>query len=125
MKLSLRLKAVILIILTMTLLSGTFLAVSSRYMTAAIDEQFRTRANDLARTVASSIEPDSAERVVQETMSVLEKSETLVFSDQWGTEEFNAYLEPYQYIQSTPDFKNILHFLLEGKIINDLSFPEP
>ena len=120
MKLSLRLKAVILIILTMTLLSGTFLAVSSRYMTAAIDEQFRTRANDLARTVASSIEPDSAERVVQETMSVLEKSETLVFSDQWGTEEFNAYLEPYQYIQSTPDFKNILHFLRRIQDVNDV-----
>jgi diguanylate cyclase (GGDEF)-like protein len=120
MKLSLRYKTAILFAVMMTVLSGTLILITSRFIVRIVDEQFEQRATSVANTVAATLPKDPVKKLVDEYKAVYAKDDTIIFSDEWGSENFNNYLTRFAHISETEEYKQILEYLRSIQDVNEV-----
>lgn len=122
MKLSLQHKIVILIIMIAVLLAASSVLVSNSMVKGMIDENYKTKATDLARTVAVVINKETAKSVRDAVMtkySSIDKKDR-VGSEEWGSDEFNEYVSKYSAIEKDKDFKALKKEIRAIQAVNDV-----
>ena len=113
----------------LALITVSVVIFSSR-MTAKTDERYRSKANELAATVASTIDVDRFVRVKEKVEAIYNATEDKVMSDEWGSDAFNAYVERYASVEEDPDFIDLRVFMRGIQNVNlvncvYLSFIDP
>ena len=105
----LKMKATVLIILFSLILCTTAIIMSFTTFSRTNDDIFKNQARDLAYTAVSSIDGDALRKVKDDVLAVYLSipQDELVTSDDWGSPEFDAYLERYSDVQESPEFKAV------------------
>ncbi len=106
----LKFKAVIIIIALSIILCAVSIAMSSIRFSKTNEENFKNQCRDLAHTVALTIDGDDLHKVTERVHEIFQSipEDELITSDEWGSDEFNAYLENYKPIFDMPEYKNVL-----------------
>lgn len=108
---SLRKKMILMIVaFALALISVSAFIFFSR-MTAKTDERYRSKANELAATVATTIDVERFTRVKEKVEAIYNATEDKVMSDDWGSDEFNAYVERFSEIEKDADFIELRVFM--------------
>lgn len=120
MRFSLRRKTALLIVLIAIILSGTSIAVSGNIIKGMIDEQYKSKANDIADTIAVTIDVENTKLVTQAVMEIYDSTENRVGSEHWGTPEFDEYIALFSQIEDEDCFKKALSELRKIQDVNDV-----
>ena len=121
MKRSLKVKVVNLLIVFAVILSGISCVVSGTVTSNMIDEQYRSKATEISGVVAQAIDPALAQELKQQVFDIFKVTPNKVFSDQWGTPEFYAYLDHYKEVESSPAYQSLLHHLRKMQSATDVN----
>ena len=113
----LKFKAVIIIIALSIILCAVSIAMSSIRFSKTNEENFKNQCRDLAYTVALTINSDDLHKVNERVHEIFQSipEEELVTSDEWGSDEFNAYLENYKSVYDMPEYQNVLKELRQTR----------
>ena len=120
MKYSLRTKTVILIILIAVVIGITGIAVSSRFISQLIDRTYEDKANDIAHTMAAIIDAERVKKLRDEVLTIFDNTKEPVFSDDWGSPEFDAYIAQFASLEETAEFQFIRSQLRKIQDVNDV-----
>ena len=120
MKFSLRVKTVILIILFALLLSSVATLVSSQAIRQIVDTSYRSRATDIANTLAVTLDVEKVARLKNEIMKIFQATEEKVTSDDWGSPAFDAYTARFLHLEETEDFQSIRQQIRRIQDVNDV-----
>ena len=119
-RLNLKNKFIIMVVVFATLISGAALLLSSRTIADMVDESYRSRANEIAATVARVVDPEATEKLTDEVMAIYNATQDKVGSDDWGSPAFEAYIAKYEHLRNTDEFKLILKQLRSLQEVNDV-----
>ncbi|MBR6329751.1 MAG: SpoIIE family protein phosphatase [Lachnospiraceae bacterium] len=110
LRISIKVKTMILIVLIAVLISTVTAYISYTEYEKANEKSYKGEAYDLAQTAALLVDTEDlkavSDRIYEIFMSV--PADELVTSDDWGSPEFDAYLERYNEIYDMPEYKNVL-----------------
>ena len=120
MKTSLRTKIVLMLILSAILLSSVAGYISRTVINNVVDSMYKQRGNELSATIARAVDLDNVRALRDDVMSVYYSSEEKVRSDEWGSDEFYAYLENYSGIKETNEYKQLLKQLRALQEVNSV-----
>lgn len=121
MKLSIGKKSGILIIAAVILV-GLLSGFLGDYISDNIIEKiYFERAVDLAKTTALMVDTDKLKVVRDEVMDIFNATEDPVSSEDWGSEEFFAYLDKYADIVQMPEFSYVRDQLRSVLEVNHVS----
>ncbi|MBQ7583729.1 MAG: GGDEF domain-containing protein [Lachnospiraceae bacterium] len=111
MRFPLKRKAIVLIVAIAMLLSAVSLIFSTRLIRDIIDVQFKTRATDLAATVAVTVDSGYAASLQRAISEIYDSTENKVGSDQWGSPEFEEYISNYSHLSESMGYNTLLETL--------------
>ena len=120
MRLSLRHKTAILFICITAVLSGCIIFAANNHLRKAIDQEYQTRASDVAHTAAAIVDEKHAETVISAVQEILAGIEEPVLSDDWGSDAFNDYLKNYSSVTNMPEYQMLLGSLRRIQNVNDV-----
>ncbi len=98
-------KTSVWIVLIATFIGTVAIAIYNRGLYNAIVAQYEHYSIDITKLVASQLDLDSLAAVKKDILDIYDHSETKVWSDEWGTPEFDAYLSQYSHIKETDAYK--------------------
>lgn len=119
---SLKFKLILMVIIIALLLNGATIYVTVKGVTDIGRNNYETTATNLAKTTAAMVDAEALQRLVTATMEIyapLTEKER-VFSDQWGSDEFYAYLERFADLEKTKDFLKVHAQLRRIQDANDV-----
>ena len=105
MKISLRVKTVLLLILATVILGTASIIISSQALSRVVDDAYRKNASGIANTAAAVLDAERAARVKNAIMEIYEATDEKVGSDEWGSEAFDAYIARYAEVEQSEDFR--------------------
>ena len=120
MKHSLRKKTVILIVTIAVVIGLTGILVSSRFIGRLIDSSYEDKARDIARTMAAVIDTEQAKTLNDAVQAIYRDTEEVVYSDDWGSPEFDAYIARYAALEESEAFQSLLAQLRKIQDVNDV-----
>ena len=120
MKFSLRSKTIILVVVIAAILGTAGILVSSHYINRLVNESYKKRADEITKTVASVLDPEQAAILKKSLLEIYRSTENKVFSDDWGSPEFNAYVAHFSELEETPEFQSLLTQLRKIQDVNDV-----
>ena len=104
MKSSLRIKMVLLIILTAMVISIAGIAISSRTVRRVVDDSYRSRATGVSNSLAAVLDTEKATMLKDAVMAIYNATDEKVSSDAWGSPEFDAYVARFSHLEQTEEF---------------------
>ena len=104
MKSSLRIKMVLLIILTAMVISIAGIAISSRTVRRVVDDSYRSRATGVSNSLAAVLDTEMAAILRDAVMAIYDATDEKVSSDAWGSPEFDAYVARFSHLEQTEEF---------------------
>ena len=120
MRLSLKYKVVILIILIAVIIAASSIIISYRMFSDVIDRNYKSKATDLASTVAvvldSGLVRDVSSAVTKRYKAIKEK----VGSEEWGSPEFNKYIAKYNSIAKSRKFIRLRRAIRKVQSVNEV-----
>ena len=120
MKFSLRLKAIVFIIILGVLISSISILLNRNTIEDIIIDQHESEAVKRAYTVAEMIDADMVYRLRENVLEIYNAAPNKVRSDDWGTPEFDAYMALYDGIEETEDFKQLHKWLQTIQDLNEV-----
>ena len=120
MRKSLRAKAIILIVLVTLAVGVTGIIVSSRFIRRIADEFYSDRANDIAHTMAATLDAEKTGVLTDKMLAIYETVDEKVSSDDWGSDAFNAYIANFSELEQTGEFQDLLRQLRSVQDVNDV-----
>ena len=120
MKISLRVKTIILIVLIAAILGTLGVYISSRFIGNTIDNFYMKQADEISHMAAVSIDTEKAETVKQAIFAIYNSTENKVLSDDWGSEAFDAYTALYDGIYEMPEYRELLAELKKMQDVIDV-----
>ena len=121
MKLSLRSKAILTVVLITAAFTAATATVSNAFVKSIIDREYFKRANDLAYTVAVSIDAESAGNLCDMVMTVFRASEKKIGTDQAGTPDYEDYIAQFGSVTKSTEYTAILGALRRIQSVNDVA----
>ena len=118
MKTSLRTKTIVLIILIAVILGAVSLIVSSWYINQLVEDQYRSRAEEISSTVSAVIDKDKFASVADSILKIYHETDDKVISDEWGTPEFDQYIAHFAELEEREDFQYLLQQLRSIQDVN-------
>ena len=106
-KFSLKKKLIILIfsiIMTISLLAGL---LSYKEIDGVIRDMYINRSRELSATAAAMLDPQMVKTVRDQVMDIFSATEDRVSTDDWGSPEFEAYLQKYDTVRDTSEYRTI------------------
>ena len=106
-KFSLKKKLVLLftfIIIMLSMLAGLF---SYKGISDVTKTMYLSRSKEASATIAALLEPEMVQRVKQQVLDIFYAAEDRVSTEEWGSPEFDAYLDKYAGVENSDDFKTI------------------
>ena len=120
-KLSLRYKAILLIILFGVLLGFVSIGISAVVINRLINNNYRKRAENISSTLAVTIDPGKVETLKNNVLRIYESCDEKVLSSEWGSDAFNAYIAKFSSIEQTPEYQELLTFIRSEQDVNDVN----
>ncbi|MBR3204024.1 MAG: GGDEF domain-containing protein [Solobacterium sp.] len=120
-KLSLRYKAILLIILFGVLLGFVSIGISAVVINRLINNNYRRRAENISSTLAVTIDPGKVETLKNNVLRIYESCDEKVLSSEWGSDAFNAYIAKFSSIEQTPEYQELLTFIRSEQDVNDVN----
>ena len=120
MKRSLRTKTVFLIVLIAFILSAVSTVVSTQVIRRYIDTTYQERAVDISETIAAVLDVEKTAALKNAVMSIFNATDEKVFSDAWGTPEFDAYIALYSHLEQSEEFTFLRRQLRSIQDVNDV-----
>jgi len=120
MKYSLREKTVVLIILIAVLIGITGIIISSQFINGLVDQTYENRANDIAHTMAVVVDAERAKTLKDAVITIFNGTEKVVYSDEWGSPEFDAYIVRFADLEQTEEFQFLQSQLRKIQDVNDV-----
>lgn len=138
-KFPLKLKAALLLISFSVVICTVAVVLCIATFSNTNEGIFKMHARDLAYTAAKAIDADALKITADNVLGTLHTipEDELVTSDDWGSPEFDAYLERYSWITGTPEYSEVYNVLADIRdtdlsalssiytIVYDTSFSEP
>lgn len=121
MRFTLGSKIVILIIVVVVALTGVAMGVSYVVIGNMNNQLYTVRANELAATVARVVDARDAAKVRDDTLSVYRRAEGKVTSDEYGSEQFLAYVDNYSGVSDSAAYKHLMEQLRSLQDVNSVS----
>ena len=100
-----------LIVAIAIVLSATSLFFSTSLIRDIIDMQYKTRANELAATVAVTVDSGYASALQRAVSDIYDSVDNKVGSDDWGSPEFEEYIDNYSGLYESMGYKTLLESL--------------
>ncbi len=100
----------VLIVIALSLMLCSVSLIMSNYRFSATNEQsFKDRAKDIANLVVLTVDGDALAAVRDKVMEIYNSVplDEVVLSDDWGSDEFNAYLAKFESVYDMPEFKKV------------------
>ena len=72
-----------------------------------IDSNYKNRANEIAATVAVTIDTANVERLRDDVMDVYKNTKNKVGSEKWGTKAFNKYVGRFKHLEKSHEYKSL------------------
>ena len=107
MKISLKAKTIILIVLIAAIIGASGLIVTRRFINRLINDTYKEKANDIARTTATVIDAGDAVRLRDEVLEIFNATDEKVGSEDWGSDAFNIGGDEFVVVVSGTDYVNI------------------
>ena len=120
MKTSLRFKTIISIFIIAIIISAVSIFLSGRFINYIIEDNYKNKAEELTSTIARVIDIQDLEIVKEEVLNIFNQTENKVLSDEWGSDEFNAYMANFKDISSLKAYQNLLEQLRNIQEVNDV-----
>lgn len=120
MRLRLKTKLTLLIIFIASILSTVANIISGSVINTLVDSHYRNKAIELARTVTFITDADAALKIKHDIANIYDVTEEKVFSDQWGTREFNNYVDKFAAITRNSVFKSLHNTLHAFQVANNV-----
>ena len=120
MKISLRTKAVFLLILTAVVISTVAIMISSRTLNQVVDDSYRSRASGVANSMAAVLDKEKTAVLKDAVMTIYHATDEKVTSDAWGSPEFDAYIARFAEIEQTEEFIALQKQLRSIQDVNDV-----
>ncbi len=120
MRKSLRAKTFALIILISLALSLAGIIVSGRFIQRIVDDFYRNRADDIAHTVAVTLDAGKTESLAEKLMAIYDTVDQKVSSDEWGSDAFNDYIACFSELEETEEYQTLLRQLRSIQDVNDV-----
>lgn len=120
MRKSLRAKAIILIVLVALAVGVTAIFVSGRFIQRIADEFYRDRANDIAHTMAATLDSEKTGALTDRMLTIYETVDEKVSSDDWGSDAFNTYIANFSELEKTEEYQDLLGQLRSVQDVNDV-----
>ena len=101
-------KKLILLIVPIIVVVMVFAGISSyQSLTDVSRTMYTSRSRELSETAAKILDPHQVKYIRDRVMEIFNATEDKVSSDDWGSPEFDAYLEKYQAITETEEYQQI------------------
>ena len=120
MKFSLRSKTIILVVVIAVILGTAGVLVSRYYINRLVDNAYKNRANEITGTVAAVLDKKQAAVLKNALVEIYRNTDEKVFSDDWGSPAFDAYIANFSDLENTPEFRSILDQLRRIQEVNDV-----
>ena len=104
MKVSLKAKAIFLIIIVATLIGVTAIFVYARGISTLVTNDYEERSVEITRAMAEILDADKVRILRDNILKTYNVTDNVVLSDQWGTPEFDKYISKYSEIEKTEEF---------------------
>ena len=104
MKLSLKKKAILLILAVGLLIGIAGIAVYNQGIERIVQLIYSDRVTEIAKATAQVVDSERVKRLRDAVMDIYYSTENKVLSDSWGTPEFEEYLSNYEGIDQSEDF---------------------
>ena len=117
---SLKKKLIILIIsiiLVIILLAGFF---TYRGFTDINRTMYTSRSKELSATAAAVVDPQRVKNIKEQVLAIYNAADDRVSTDDWGSPEFDAYLERYAAVVDSEDYQRTLQQLRTVQDTNHL-----
>ncbi|MDO4806544.1 MAG: GGDEF domain-containing protein [Coriobacteriales bacterium] len=118
MRFTLGKKVVLLLVTVSVVLCGIALIVSYRSIDGMNSRHYMDRADEIAATIARVVDAEDARKVTDEVRRIYDATEEKVWSDQWGSPEFNAYAELFLSVADTPEYMRLMEQLRRLQEVN-------
>ena len=130
MKLSIRKKAIIMIIVFAFVLITTATGMYARVIVNMTSQQYGERAESLAATVAQFVDVEAVAALRDQVETVYDSVENKVFSDRWGEDDWNEYIANFSGIEQSAEYLALRETLRKFQDHNDvdciyLSYVDP
>ena len=120
MRHSLRYKIVSLLVVFAIVLAGISVFVSYRTVERMNDRQYRSKADEIAATLARVIDLDDAVRLRNDVEAIYRAAEDKVGSEEWGSPAFEAYVGRFAGVEDTEAYRNLMAVLRSLQEVNDV-----
>lgn len=107
MKMSLKFKAILLIILVSILIGVTGIIVYKRGINTLITQEYAERSVDITRAMASIVDTEQVRTLRDAVLEIYREVDEVVLSDMWGTPEFEQYVAQFRHIEEREDFLSL------------------
>ena len=120
MKLSLKLKAILMIVMISLLSSIAGVLVYYRGINNIIMEEYETRSIDITKALAQIVDANKVKTLRDDVCAIYEKEDKIILSDQWGTPEFDEYISHYSAIENSEAFLSLREQLRQVQDVIDV-----
>ena len=104
MKLSLKAKAIFLVISVSALIGISAIVVYDRGISSLVTNDYESRSAEITRAMAEILDADKVKTLRDNVLEIYREVKDVVLSDQWGSPEFYSYVSKYSEIENTPEF---------------------
>ena len=119
MKYSIRLKAIIMIIVFTFVLITLSTGMYARVIVNLTAAQYSGRADNLSKTTAEFVDAEKVATLRHNVEVIYNSIENKVFSDRWGEDDWNEYIANFNEIQNSEEFLSIRETLRKIQDKND------
>ena len=120
MKVSLQTKAFILIIVVALILGASGVIIGSTFISRMVDNSYKNNSDQLAHTVAAVVDVQKVEKLKENLLKIYHSIDEQVYSDDWGSPAFDAYMAHYSGFENIPEFQDVLEQLRRIQGVNDV-----
>ena len=107
MKASLKIKTIIMIVCIAATISIMAIIIYKTGIHDVIESQYEDRSIDIARLVAVEIDTEKLLNVQKAVREIYDHVDNRVYSDQWGTPEFEEYVSQFTAIEDMEDYQKL------------------
>lgn len=104
MKLSLKAKAIFLIVSVAVLIGVSAIIVFDKGISSLVTNDYESRSVEITRAMAGILDSDKVRILRDNVIGIYREAKDVVLSDQWGSPEFDRYLSHFSEIENTPEF---------------------
>lgn len=106
-KLSLSTKMSLQITMAILLLCLLLELITSSLVNSQIDEEYKSRAVSLAKTVGVTLDKDTTKALIDEVMSIYGSVDNKVGTEDMGTDAYDQYISNFASVSSSPNYVKI------------------